>query len=267
MADVPPQPPEICKLCLQAKPLRHSHIIPEFAYAGMYDEDHRMIAFQPEDMDKFFFEQKGFRFHLLCDDCEALLNDRYEKPFHKFWIEGQQLLKWQSSIQKVVRGIDYATFKLFHMSILWRASVCEHPIFDRADVKPMNDLLRRTLLYGDPGPATFLPIAASALMDGRRIAAPIVSTPRRLRLAGHEVFGFVFCGCQWLYFITNEPVPDLRSRQLDESGTMVVEPMPIMDLFHQYRAGAQRAAEKRGPIDVAKMVAPYRRRKRTAKSQ
>lgn len=267
MEDVPPQPSEICRLCLQVKPLRHSHIVPEFAYAGIYDDNHRMIAFQPEDMEKFFFEQKGFRFHLLCDDCEKLLNERYKTPFHKFWVEGQQLLKLQSSVQKVVRGIDYTTFKLFHVSILWRASVCEHPIFDRADVMPMNDLLRQMLLSGVPGPVTLLPITASALTDGGRIADPIVATPRWLRFPGHEAFAFVFCGCQWLYFITNEPAPALRSRQLDESGTMVIEPMPIMDLFHQYRAGAQQAVRMRGPIDVAKLVAPYRRRKLRAKSR
>ena len=66
-----------CALCLQERPLRRSHIVPEFMHGQMYDAKHRFfgissIASKPN---KLF--QKGLREELLCAGCEQHIA-RYE---------------------------------------------------------------------------------------------------------------------------------------------------------------------------------------------
>ena len=74
----------ICILCQQEKRLCDSHIIPEFAYADIYDDKHRAVTFSPIAPDERKFEQKGVRDKLLCTDCEGFINDHFEIPFLKY---------------------------------------------------------------------------------------------------------------------------------------------------------------------------------------
>lgn len=112
-----------CRLCLRPRRLRRSHIIPEAVYKPLYDEKHRAIAFHPNDTTNYGFMQKGLREPLLCGDCEQFLNDMYEKPFYRMWIENDTLAVLTDQDAAVIEGLDYATFKLFHMSVLFRAGV------------------------------------------------------------------------------------------------------------------------------------------------
>jgi hypothetical protein len=66
-----PADAKYCALCLRESPLRLSHIIPEFAYKPAYDEKHRAHAIPGHAPDDNFYVQKGFRYPLLCDECEG----------------------------------------------------------------------------------------------------------------------------------------------------------------------------------------------------
>lgn len=79
----------LCALCDQHATLRRSHIVPEFAYKPAYDESHRLVVVNPGTSEQRGHAPKGLRSHLLCDDCEQLLNDRYEKPFRRYWLDGE----------------------------------------------------------------------------------------------------------------------------------------------------------------------------------
>ena len=70
----------ICKLCLNDRPLRRSHIIPEFMYSGIYDNDpKRFYEIRIDDDEaKSRIQQKGQLEYLLCGECETKLS-LYEK--------------------------------------------------------------------------------------------------------------------------------------------------------------------------------------------
>lgn len=55
----------ICAFCQQARPLRNSHIIPEFLYRTLYDEKHRFSAYGSDGKAEVVQEQKGTRERLL----------------------------------------------------------------------------------------------------------------------------------------------------------------------------------------------------------
>lgn len=61
-----------CRLCLQIKDLRRSHIIPEFIYKPLYSSEHNRVIEIKEGLVPGLM-QKGYREELLCQDCEKLL--------------------------------------------------------------------------------------------------------------------------------------------------------------------------------------------------
>jgi hypothetical protein len=79
-----------CALCqTDGVELRKSHILPEFCYSHIYDDDHKMIVFDPSNPDRQWTEQKGTWERLLCESCEQFLNKHFELPFKKSWIDAK----------------------------------------------------------------------------------------------------------------------------------------------------------------------------------
>ena len=78
--------------------------------------------------------RKGLRERLLCDECEGRLS-RYETYFAGVWYgeSGLPAVIPEEATAVAKSDLDSVLFKLFHLSILWRASVAT--INDFAGVK------------------------------------------------------------------------------------------------------------------------------------
>ena len=143
----------ICKLCLQERELRNSHIIPEFLYKPTYDDKHRANDTNT-DASTVRFSQKGLREHLLCDVCEGHLNV-FETYFANIWYDKsatpKKLMYYGSETLSV--KVNYADFKLFYLSVLWRASVSTLPYFSRVNLGPYEEGIRQMVLTLDPARA------------------------------------------------------------------------------------------------------------------
>ena len=156
---------DTCKLCLKPRKLCRSHIIPEFCYRPLYEKG-RAVVVNPKDPSDWGYAQKGTRSYLLCQDCEGLLNDRYEKSFKSYWYDGDVLAPFRTGeTVQYFTGIDYSSFKLFHLSVLFRASVSDHPIYREVDLGPHEDHIRQMLWDQDPGEEWQYPINCSAVDD------------------------------------------------------------------------------------------------------
>lgn len=190
-----------CKLCLaEDVELRHSHILPEFLYAGVYDEKHRTIGVDPRPDSKNRFLQKGLRESLLCGDCEALLAEleRY----------ASEVLRGLPSTEGCkpgdlvwTHGIDYRKFKLFQMSLLWRCSIATQPTFAAVDLGPHEDKVRRMLLEGDPGEPWEYGCVLAALQKPGSVEG-MVKFPGKLRLDGHIAYHMVVWGLLWFFVVS-----------------------------------------------------------------
>ena len=114
----------ICKLCGENKKLCESHIIPEFCYKQIYNHKHQIFErrIKEGELSKST-PQKGKREYLLCSKCEGILNTKYEKSFPKYWYGSDGLPKRIDSDHIVLKNADCNKFKLFHLSVIWRASV------------------------------------------------------------------------------------------------------------------------------------------------
>lgn len=202
----------ICRLCGQQGPLTKSHILPEFVYRPAYDNSHTSIVIDLQRSKKTK-RQKGLTQYLLCRSCENRFS-RLEKYFSDIWF-GRKRLRPILLTGKMIQiaGIDYFRFKLFHLSVVWRAGVASIPEFSNVRLHTQELKLRKRLLDSDPGNQTDYPFFGIALRDPQTggFQDRILKTPDSFRLRGHWIYSFIFGGVQWNYCISNykseQPIP------------------------------------------------------------
>ncbi len=185
------------------KPLRQSHIIPEFVYSTVYDDTHRFLGINGLGKFRRALVQKGLREPLLCDDCEQFINVTYEKPFKHYWYDKNPLPAWLGREGIQLKGIDYAAFKLFHLSILFRAGAAQSVTFHDVQLGPHQETLRTMLLEKHPAGPNEYSIMGFAIVDKKN--APIwrlIIPPFKARYEGHNVYQTLFGGCMWIYKVS-----------------------------------------------------------------
>lgn len=233
-----------CRLCLNDRELCDSHIVPEFLYGNLYNEDHKMIGINGLGNRGWKTLQKGIREHLLCIDCEQRLNDKYEKPFHKQWLVDLPLPDRiaQDAVHTAV--YDYRAFKLFHLSILFRASVSSLPTFREVSLGVHEERIRKMLITESPGQEWEYPILAFAVLNERgEVEKRLISCPISGRYEGHIAYGQIYGGAMW-WILASSHRNDLFCRAgLQPSGqiTMIAEPLNEIGVVQDASAALKRA--------------------------
>lgn len=191
-----------CALCLQDKLLCYSHIIPEFCYGPSYDTAHRARLFKSEELRKNIV-QKGIREYLLCDECEQKLNE-HETYFKSFWFDQSPLPAKVTPGPITVPGVDYTHFKLFHLSVLWRAGVAATKPFEGVSLGPYAEKLRLRLINSDPGPEGLYPFYATIIVNpDETVCYGFVSGPCKSKLDHFTVYFMCYAGCEWTFIVTD----------------------------------------------------------------
>lgn len=232
---------DTCALCKREAELRRSHIIPEFLYKAMYDDKHRfhVLSSVPDLQDSM--EQKGLRERLLCDACEGLLSklERYARGV----LAGGEPLDWSRDGSAVhVSRIDYTRFKLFQLSILWRAGVSKLPIFKEVQLGPHEPMLREMLLVGDAGDEATYPCVTFGLVDDTGKRMDMMVPPKKLRVESHWVYRFIIGGFMWVFFVTTrQPAGKYKIGFLQKSGKLSFVIKNILEAKFMRNFGEARA--------------------------
>ena len=194
----------ICKLCDQLKPLQNSHILPEFVFRPVYDITHTAVQIDI-DQGKKLKQQIGFRERLLCEDCEKIFN-KWEDYFSRIWFLPTQRLRplLLDDIIVTIPGIDYSIFKLFHLSIIWRAGISSLAKFKNVTLGTQEEKIRKRLLSNDPGDPDEYTMIGVALRepDTKYFQDKILSAPEAARSHGHHIYSVIFGGVFWQYWIS-----------------------------------------------------------------
>jgi len=213
----------ICALCLQPRALRRSHIIPEFMYNALYDDKHRFWCVSAEVDSRNELKQKGEREELLCDQCEGRFarHERYASLVHN---GGIPLDAKREGSLIILDGINYTTYKLFQLSVLWRASVSRLPLFERVDLGPHEEILRRQLLNDDAGKPTRYGCVMFGLTMTPGETPALIMQPTRVRSSGINTYKFVFGGIVWNFFVDKQELGyPFNHIMLSESGKLVLQ--------------------------------------------
>lgn len=253
-----------CRLCLSTEQLCESHIIPEGLFSSLYDEKHRMIGVAVGAQNKRAeFLQKGFREALLCQNCETFMNREYEHygidtfrkiasqdfndPLHVRRIQDKE----NEGI--IIGGIDYKRFKLFLLSILWRASVSNREEFNQIELGEHNDIIRQMILNGNPEERFVYPFIVFMLTG--EIDNTILS-PAYVPIEDISCYQFVFCNLFVWFAVTNQrPNERLFNLSLTEDGTITTSTFESTELPILKNAAAM-VREARIPNRMREQIAP-----------
>jgi len=195
---------DVCRLCLNVGELRYSHIVSEFLYEPLYDEKHRFLGIRPISRDAGKPErtlQKGIREYLLCDECEKGLAE-YERYSAGLLRSLPPTAHRRPGEILEITGVDYQAFKLFQMSLLWRAGIASHPVFQEVDLGPHEDRLRTMITDGDPGEPWEYGCVMVALRGPGTIER-VMRPPRKMRMIGHFAYSFIHWGLLWFYVVSH----------------------------------------------------------------
>ncbi len=210
-----------CALCNRFEQLRKSHIIPEFMFKPMYDEKHRYIVLSTDDKTPNRFNQKGLRERLLCPDCETRLSvwETYTRSL--FYGDGVPVrpLNTPSGRFLIMEGIDSTKFRLFQLSILWRASVSKLPFYRNVNLGPFERQIRDQILSSDPGDFDFVPCLLFALLANGSPMDDFIHIPEKVRWSGMLGYRFVFGSLIWFYVVSKRKLPhNMRNFYLSPEG-------------------------------------------------
>lgn len=236
-----------CALCTQPKPLRQSHIVPEFMYQQMYDRKHRFLALGTIASDRAMRYQKGLREDLLCGQCEGLFSRFEGYAAQVFYGKGAPSTRVEGSML-ILQGLEYDKMKLFLLSLLWRFGVTKLRVFRGALLGAHTDTLRQMLLRQDPGDPLDYPCLLTAVMwQGKHIGDFIVP-PCLAKMDGHHIWSFVVAGIVMTFFVSSHKPNDLPGEAfLTKGGSLVVMRKEITEIefLHRFASEVAEAQRKR----------------------
>ena len=208
----------------------------------MYDEKHRFFELHKDRAWRDRPVQRGYTEPLLCIECEQLFAgfERYAAGV----MNGRSSASFVQSPGYVrVSGLDYERFKLFLLSVLWRASVATHEFFKLVSLGPRERILKTMLLEGRPGRCEeYGCMVVFSSLEGEDISDTMFN-PEPYRWAGRRMIKFFFAGASWCFYCDSQSPPrHLRRLFLQEDGTLRGLSMDLQDARDV--SGAARAFAK-----------------------
>jgi hypothetical protein len=231
-----------CNLCNQEKELiKKSHIIPDFFYreAGIYDNQHRINKIEVKE---FLNSKKVGRIPtgdyeggILCADCDNKLIGGLEDYgrkvlfgglFNEEAIENQNFKNPTDGLESsLFKNVDYTKFKLFLLSILWRASITKREIFKEARLSASdNEKLRKMLINKDAGKVNEYPIIFLSYLNDQTIPTDVIFQP--IRSATKDIVTFLIGGFIFIYNITD------NYQDINEISDLTITPENKMTMMH-----------------------------------
>jgi hypothetical protein len=235
----------ICRLCLQEKKLiKKSHIIPEFMYQELFDDNHKMFAFNPHKMVRGEGYMKRpstgeYEGGILCADCDNKLLGGYEEYGSKVIYGGQlptnEIMTYKTftnhdGLQFThIKNINYRKFKIFLLSILWRANISSRPMFNEISLGLQHSERIRKMIYeGNGGDVDDYPIYFMTYVNDKTIPTDLVAHPQKKRTRdGYVIFVFIIGGMVIVFYVYSS-----GHKPPDYILTQTIKPTNEMNLIH-----------------------------------
>lgn len=211
-----------CKICGQNKSLVESHVIPEFCYSELYNENHKMTGITgryPKPTQKV---QKGLKEYLLCDCCENERNRDIEQPYQRDWqrinIASRRFVPGSS----VNMTFDFEIFRKFHLSILYLASVAKRGHWSEVSLGSRHEDIIRRYIKGEISlPSWMYPVYGIIMVQEKGIVENrLVLTPSKTKMFGSICYGLTFCGIRWGYFVASHPNHEILKLSIKPNGDL-----------------------------------------------
>jgi len=212
---------KVCRLCLEEKKLIKAHIIPQFMYKGMKEAE-KVFYQSVYDLDnndqKIRKLQTGpFDKEILCEDCDnKILGGIYESYAEKS-MYGQNLSPKIAPDCRhikdpkygveytICKNIDYQKFKIFLLSILWRASLSKHLAFKEVRLgEKHEERIRRIILNGEMPDELEYPIMILSYLRSDNKLENLIAQPKRVKSQDKlNAYVFLMNGLQFVFYVNS----------------------------------------------------------------
>ena len=175
-------------------------------YQDLFDEKHRIhdVTFKPDFHLRSKTRQSGaYDKNILCATCDNEVLGSLERYASRVLYGGIELTlekRTNTSTYINIKGIDYKKFKLFLLSILWRASISNLPIFQRVKLGAHESVIKDRILSNNPGSSTEYPCAIFTHLNNPQIPNQIVAEPGCIIHGERQIYAFLISGNLFIYF-------------------------------------------------------------------
>lgn len=190
-----------CELCGLSKTLRKSHILPEFLYDEVYDGLHGYLVQSTAPNAPAPRRRKGVYERLLCRDCDQHRLGRLDDYAAKVFKGGVELEITDRPDRLIIGNLNYETFRLWQMSLLWRCGVSRRAEFTATRLGPHAERLRTVLLEERPGPPHQYGCAV-VLPSAHKVTRQFIYPPEPITIDGHRCYRASF-GALWWFFVVS----------------------------------------------------------------
>lgn len=213
---------KICKLCKQQKVLiKKSHIIPDFMYKGMFDENHKLVVqpFRQGTIEKWQIRNPSdgeYEGGLLCDECDNRLLGHYYEDYASRIYSGEFKANENPIFTNCINQhgigfikceqLNYHKYKLFLLSILWRASISTRAFFEEVRLEHSHEEeIRRMIFEKDAGEVSKYPIFICSYAENPTFPKDLIAQPRLINATEDlHVYSFLIKGYFYTFYV-NKP--------------------------------------------------------------
>lgn len=263
--------PSRCFLCQQSESLLNSHVVPDFFIEQIERplktgnqgqiQPHVVIVRKKEKSSSRTYqsgswEKKiGIKEKLFCFDCEQristwehftreLLYGNAPPPCFKKELGTSAIdeLSFDPSRVKYFRdfrkvSVDYEKFKLFQMSLLFRAGIAQGQFFRNVTLGERHtEYLRSMLLAGNPGSTLDYPCTIVGLDDEIFSYEQMMEPPVVLKEDGIWTYRMTIGGYVWFFDVSSHAASPMAKLALREDGTFrlpILSGRPLLDRLHR----------------------------------
>ncbi len=216
-----------CKLCLLEQPLMDkSHIIPAFMFDSLHQKGTQIYKFAPAELlggNGRITELPSGEYEegILCSRCDNEIIGGYELYAHKAMYgkevvdndhpEFADRITEQGVKFRKCQNLHYKEFKLFLLSILWKASISTRDIFREVNLGPYEDVIREMILNGDPKEDDKFPILIVSWLNDNFTTSDLVGEPGVNKKQKGVRYVFPIAGVTYVFYISPTSLrPDLQ---------------------------------------------------------
>ncbi len=205
----------ICSLCLKEKELvKKSHIIPDFMYKDLFDDKHRLYEASVKDREikSKTIQSGGYEGDILCSECDNKVLGQLER-YASMILYGDVSKVIQTQVNEhgitctFCKEIDYTKFKLFLLSLLWRASISKLKMFKNVSLGPHEGIIRNMILNGNPGTPKKYPCLMITYLNNSKFPNQLIGQPALGRKDGSYTYYFLVGGILYIFFVSSHKIP------------------------------------------------------------
>lgn len=224
----------VCQLCKTNKPLVEAHIIPKWMYIGILVKDYKSLIVNLAGEGRPKRSPSGlYDPNILCSKCDNSILS----PLEKY---GQQVLcnpdgtfidffNHPSIVQNgglrlaKLKDINYTSFKLFLLSLIWRMHITKLSFFAHVDLGLYAEQMRGALLGTHYVSEDQFEVAILGISDAPELITRLICNPKRIRKGDNTYYIILINGFFFMFNISPRDKLDLivKSR-LRESGHLTI---------------------------------------------